>query len=160
MVLARGRQQRATWLLGCPSPHWGVEENGKKKAKTLGSGEGQFNRTANEAKSNDNNTDKKNIQNKQRIAQNNSHRPVPCMLPSRNKLPHGQLPHSAPRMTAHGIEYPVLFGQFGSACLAVSPPGFLWKLTLSWPNPGQHFIIFTYYRFELSAQYSQSYLPL
>ena len=30
-----------------------------------------------------------------------------------------------------------LFGQFGLASPSVSPPGFWWKLTLSWPNSGQ-----------------------
>ena len=40
-------------------------------------------------------------------------------------------PQPEPSMMAHGMEYPVLFGQVGSACLAVSPPGFWWKLTLS-----------------------------
>jgi len=33
-------------------------------------------------------------------------------------------PPLEPSMRAHGMEYPVLFGQFGSACGAVSPPGF------------------------------------
>ena len=47
------------------------------------------------------------------------------------------LPRPEPSMTARGVEYPVLFGHFGSARPAVSPPGFWWKLTLSWPNPGQ-----------------------
>jgi len=42
---------------------------------------------------------------------------------------------------AHGMEYPVLFGQVGSGHPAVSPPGSWWKLTLSCPNPGQHGII-------------------
>ena len=31
-------------------------------------------------------------------------------------------------MVEHGVKYPVLFGQFGSAQLAVSPPGFWWKI--------------------------------
>jgi len=44
-----------------------------------------------------------------------------------------------PSMVGHGIKYPDLFGQFGSACRAVLPPGFWWKLTLSWPNPGHWF---------------------
>jgi len=47
-----------------PLPHRGGEENGKKMAKTHGSGEEQFNRTANEENSNNNNIDKENIQNK------------------------------------------------------------------------------------------------
>jgi len=108
-----------------PSPHWAEEENGKKKAKSRGLGYGQFDRTANEANSNTNNTDKENIQNKQRNVRNNSHRPVPRMLPSCNHFPPpaSSLPPE-PSMTARGIEYPVLFDQVGSAGQTVSPPGF------------------------------------
>ena len=55
-------------------------------------------------------------------------------------------PRSSPppehSMTAHGTEYPVLFGQVGSARLSVFPPGSWWKLTLSWPDPGQ--CVFSY----------------
>jgi len=29
-----------------------------------------------------------------------------------------------PSLTAHGMEYPALFGQVGSACPDVFPPGF------------------------------------
>ena len=52
-------------------------------------------------------------------------------------------PPPKPSMMAHGMEYPALFGQVGSARLAVSLPGFQWKLTLSWPNPGHapHFML-------------------
>jgi len=74
---------------------WGGEW---KKAKTHGSGQGQFNRTANEANSNNNNTDKENTQNKQQNAQSNSHRLVPRVLPSRDSLP----PTSSPTGTQHG----------------------------------------------------------
>jgi len=38
--------------------------------------------------------------------------------------PPGQLPQPEPSMAAHGMEYPVLFSQFGSARPALSPPGF------------------------------------
>jgi len=38
-------------------------------------------------------------------------------------------------MMADGIDHPVLFVQFDSASLAVSLPGFWWKLALSWPYP-------------------------
>ena len=51
--------------------------------------------------------------------------------------PLGQLPPPEPSTVAHSIEYPVLFGHFGSTRPSVSPPGFWWKLTLSWTNPGQ-----------------------
>jgi len=45
-------------------------------------------------------------------------------LPSRNCLPADQFPQPEPSMLSHGIEYPALFGQVGSARLAVFPPGF------------------------------------
>jgi len=64
------------------------------------------------------------MQNKQRNVQSTSYSLMPSTLPRRNFLPQGHLPHSEPSMTAHGMEYPVLSGQFGSARLAVSPPGF------------------------------------
>jgi len=60
----------------------------------------------------------------------------PVCSPVVINLPPGQLVHSAPNMMSHSIEYPVLFGHVGSAIPAVSRPGFLWKLTLSQPNPG------------------------
>jgi len=88
----------------------------RKRQKTRGLGEGQLNRTANEANSNNNNTDKENIQNKQRNAQSDSQPPMPCALQSCESLPPGQLPHPEHSMMARGIKYPVLFGQFGSAC--------------------------------------------
>ena len=45
-------------------------------------------------------------------------------------------PPPEPSMTSHGMEYPALFGQVVSAHPGVPLPGFWWKLTLSWPNPG------------------------
>ena len=41
-------------------------------------------------------------------------------------------------MTSYVVKYPL--GQPGSAALAVSPPSFLWKLTLSQPKPGHQCI--------------------
>jgi len=69
--------------------------------------------------SNNNNTDKENIQNKQRNAQSNSHHPMPIMLTC-----HDSPLSVEPSMMAHGIKYPVLFGQVGSAHPAASNPGF------------------------------------
>ena len=75
-----------------------------------------------------------------RIYSTNSemHRAAPTAwcpaLPSRDSLPPGELPPSEHRMTSHGIEYPICLASMGQT---VSPPGFLWKLTLSWLNPGQ-----------------------
>jgi len=51
--------------------------------------------------------------------------PMPRVFLNYDCLPTAQLPHPEPSMMAQGIKYPVLFGQFGSACLAVSPPGVL-----------------------------------
>jgi len=59
------RMQPATKApCGCPSPRQGAEENGKKQAETGGSGQGQFNRTANKGNRNNNDTDKGKTQNK------------------------------------------------------------------------------------------------
>jgi len=60
---------------------WGGESQ-LKKGKTSGSGLGQFNRTAKEAYNSNNNTGKKNIQNKQHNAQSSCHHPMPSALPS------------------------------------------------------------------------------
>ena len=62
-------------------------------------------------------------------------------LLSRKWVSDGQLPPPPePSMTAHGMEYPALFGQVGSARPTVPLPGFSWKLTLSWLNPGHRSI--------------------
>jgi len=45
-------------------------------------------------------------------------------LPSHERVPPPSSPPPEPSMTAHGMEYPALFGQVGSARPAVSPPGF------------------------------------
>jgi len=75
---------------------------------------------------------------KQQNTESNSHRPPPPHPPEpRERLPTLQSPQPEPDMTAHGMEYPAFFGQVESTCPAVSPPGFWWKLTLSWLNPGQ-----------------------
>jgi len=49
-----------------------------------------------------------------------------CHVPSRavTAFPPPRSPQPEPSMAAHGVEYPVLFAQVGSARLAVSPPGF------------------------------------
>jgi len=77
-----------------------------------------------EANSNNNNIEKENTQNKQQNAQSNSHCPMTHTLLSCNLLPPSQLPTPEHSMMAHGIEYSILSGQFGSAGQAVSPPGF------------------------------------
>ena len=54
-----------------------------------------------------------NIQNKQWNAQSNSHCPMPRALWSCDQLTPTHFPHPKPSMTAHGIEYPVLFASLG-----------------------------------------------
>jgi len=102
-----------------PHSHVGGEENGKKKAKTRG-----FNRTANEANSNNNNTDMENIQNKRVECTEQLSLPDALALPSHDCLPPGQPPSLEPGVAAHGTEYPVQFGQYGSAHPPVSPLSF------------------------------------
>jgi len=60
-----------------------------------------------------------------------------CALPSHEWVPSAQLP---PTRTQHdGTWYgmPGCVWPGGVSPPAVSLPGFWWKLTLSWPNPGQ-----------------------
>ena len=61
------------------------------------------------------------------------------MLLSCTWVPAPSSPQPEPSLMAHDMEYPALFGQVGSARLAVPLPGFRWKLTLSWPNPGHRY---------------------
>ena len=60
---------------------------------------------------------------------------------SRAEFPPPSSSPPEPSMTVHGMEYLALFGQagVGSAHPAVPLPGFRWKLTLSWSNPGHSF---------------------
>jgi len=90
-------QQRTTGPLYHPSPQWGGEENGKKKAEFLGWNEDKFNRIAKELNNNNSNTDKKNIQNK------GIHRAT-LSLPNAQQLPsHGSPPSwpALPLSTQH-----------------------------------------------------------
>jgi len=50
--------------------------------------------------------------------------PDASSAPELQPLPPYQLPPLEPSMMAHGIEYPVLFGQVGSVNPAVPLPGF------------------------------------
>ena len=78
---------------------------------------------------------------KQQNAESNSHHLLPPHAPEPRLTSHCPAPpQPEPSMTAHGMEYPALFGQVGSARPAVFPPGFCWKLTLSWQNPGHYSI--------------------
>jgi len=110
-------------LLYYPSPQWGGEENGKEKAKLMG-------------------WDKDSLIERQRkrivtppppirIHNNKGTHRATLSPPDAQGAPEPQLtsPKPAPPLstkhdsTWYGI--PHLFGQFGSAGLAVSPPGFL-----------------------------------
>jgi len=54
-----------------------------------------------------------------------SHRlPPTCARQPQESSRHPASPQPEPSMIAHGMEYPALFGQVGSACPAVSLPGF------------------------------------
>jgi len=97
-----------------PLPSWGTGENGKKKAKLVG-----WDNSLTEErrkKNTKNNTDK-----------NRGIHRATLSLTDASSAPNLQLtqpaPHPAPSMTACGVEYPVFFGQFGSAGPTVSPPG-------------------------------------
>jgi len=60
---------------------------------------------------------------KQQNAESNSHHPPPPCAPEPQDFPPPSSPQPDPSMTAHGMEYPALFGQVGSARPAVFPPG-------------------------------------
>jgi len=107
-----------------PLPRWDGEENGKKKTKTLGRDEGslteqQMKRTATTT-----------ILVRRIYETNNEmHRATltaqcPVCSQATTYFPPGQLLHPEPSVMAHGIKHPVLFDEFGSAGLAVSPPNF------------------------------------
>jgi len=109
----------------CPSPRWGGEENGRNRQKLVGRDKGSL--TEQQTKG----TVKTTIQirgihkTKRRNAESNSHCPMmSCVLNFCDQLPPRPAPQLEPSMAAHGMEYPVLFGQIGSDCPAVSLPGF------------------------------------
>jgi len=96
----------------------------RKRQKLVGQDKGSFTEKQNKGKnSNNNDTDKENTQNNRMhkatltTAQCRVHAPEP-RLPSRRPA----FPQPEPSMRAHGMEYPVLSGQGGSAHLAGSPP--------------------------------------
>ena len=65
--------------------------------------------------------------------------PLTTWCPAHSQAKTNLPPPAPPLSTKHDTTWyriPLLFGQFESASLAMSPPGFLWKLILSWPNPG------------------------
>jgi len=123
---------------GSPSPRRAAEENGKKQAEIGGSGQGQFNRTANKGNRNNNDTEKEKTQHKPHNSESLSLGAPPLRAPKPRVSSRPPAPPPPERsMTAHGMEYTALFGRVGSAHPAVPLPGFWWKLTLSWLNPGQ-----------------------
>jgi len=106
-------QQRTTWLLYCPSPWWGGEDNEKKKAKPFGMGEEQFNRTAKEANSNYSNIDKKIVQNQGNTQSSSLSPPNARGTPEQQLTSPGRLPHCECSMMSHGIEYPICLTSLG-----------------------------------------------
>ena len=132
--LGPGRQQRTTRSLYCPSPRLGGEEIQKKKAKLVG-------------------LDKDSLTEQQRkrtvattILTERIHKTKgihsTALSPPDAQCSQATIhfpPGRTPVSTEHdGTCYriPSLFGRFVSASPAMSPPDFLWKLTLSQPNPG------------------------
>jgi len=85
----------------------------RKQAKTGGVGYGQFNRTANKGNKNNNDTEKGGYTTQ--TAQPRDQLPPLCAPEQRVSSPRPAPPQPEPSMTAHGMEYPALFGQVGSA---------------------------------------------
>ena len=67
--------------------------------------------------------DKENTQHKQQNTQSRSHCPRHAHSRAVTAFPLPCSSQPEPSMTAHGMEYPVLFGQVGSARPTVFPPG-------------------------------------
>ena len=123
---------------GHPSPRWGAEVNGKKQAKKNLVGRDKGSLTEQQTKGTVTTTIqiRRKHNTKEQNAQSRSHRllprtPEPWLLPAA-QLPPARTQHDG---TWYGIPCSVWPG--GSARLAVSPSGSWWKLTLSWPKPGQ-----------------------
>ena len=110
-----------------PLPGWTGRRIRRKKTKTLGVGWEQFNRMAKGEENNKSITLIKSMYNMQC-----SHHPMLSLLLSNKSLSSSQLPTEVSSMPSHGREYPIWLAVW------VSPASFLWKLTLSQLNPGQH----------------------
>jgi len=108
-----------------PLPPLRREENGKKKAKFMGQDKGSLTEQQTKGTLTMTILIRRIYKTNSESVQSNSHCPVPHVFPRRDYLSPGQLPSPEPIMAAHGTKYPVLFGQVGSACPAVSPPSFL-----------------------------------
>jgi len=109
---------------GSPTPPPGAEKNGKKQAETGGSGQGQFTRTAKGTV-----TTMIQIRRKQDTNRTNQRATLPDRTSTgrsraASELPPPSSPSPEPSMTVQGTEYPVLFGQAGSAHSAVPLSGF------------------------------------
>jgi len=123
---------------GRPSPRWGAEENGNRQ-KLMGRDKGSLTEQQTMG------TVTTTIQIRRK--HNTNCTTQRAALPDRtgatrsravSEFPPPSFPPPEPSMMAHGMEYPALFGQVGSALPAVPLPGFQRKLTLSWPNPGRY----------------------
>jgi len=112
-----GRQQKRH--VAAPPPA-GVRRRMKRNRQKLVGRD-----TANKGNSNNNDTDKGNTQNKtDRTTEPLSRTTVAAHSRAASEFPPPRSPLPEPSMTAHGMEYPALFGQVGSACPAVPLPGF------------------------------------
>jgi len=104
-----------------PRGHCITEENGKKKAKPVGWDKGSLTEQQSKQTVTNNNTDKKNIQNKQQNTQSSSHHLMPRTLLSCDSLCPGQLLHAEPSMMARGIEHPICFATLGQLAQLHAP---------------------------------------
>jgi len=108
--LARGWQQ----TVYRPSPRWGGEENGKKKAKLPGRDKGSLTEQRRKGTATIATILIRRIYKTSR----EMHRTAltswcPACSPATIPFPHSQLPCSEPRMTAHGIQYSVFLTSLG-----------------------------------------------
>jgi len=112
-----GQQQRNMQSLYCPSPRWGGEENQKKVAKLMGQGKDSLTEWLRMLTVATTLLIRRVYKSKGIHRATLSHRSVPNALPSHDSPPASQLPHSAPSMTAHGMEYPICLGSLGQPSL-------------------------------------------
>jgi len=98
LQFAHGRQQKGHVVTLLPLPPWGWGAEWKENDKNLvHQDKGSLTETANEVNSNDNNTDKKNIQNKQLNEQSNSYTRYPAQFGAAINFP----PASSPTRAQH-----------------------------------------------------------
>jgi len=107
-----GCQQRTTWSLYCHSPHWGGEEDWKKKTKLMGQGKGSLTEQQRKRTVTTILIRTKYESNRMHRA-TLSHHPMPSVVLSHDSPPLGHVPPLEPSMTSHGIEYLVCLASVG-----------------------------------------------